>query len=948
MLFVGYGCSRSYEVDKYPGSKEDVYFLDDGKFYDEAVIFGNDNLQPYPCSDNGRWSAEGHVQRFSLDVARPIDVLCSGVASPLMWRQSEVVAGFNVQSQTVVEIRIFLCFLERKAAATEQASSSSPAGGRRGFQNRRKFDSTTAPNAFLPIRHRNHPATPPPQPPPALLAPTPFPMAAPPRPRRSWAGLPAAPLLNILRRIPCPEDRHRAFVAFRSRRAAAADLTPRKLPWLLLPTPNPDGSPRAGGCALSGCGVHHHVTFAPRGARFFGTHDGGWLFVHFRQRRSHQLANLRTGRVRELPAVLLPRTDDQVIHDMVILAAALSCWPDYAGCVAVAIVTASAPGALAAAPPRRRCVAFWRMGWPRAYEIAPPGAVAALDAEDVAYHDRAFHLLLTQGDHIEIRECATDSYQQKRIRIKLKSQFATAFSSSSTSPISAAATPQPHPSLRPRPAPTPSRDAMAAPPPPPPPLESLPDDILHLILTRIPCSMYRGLISRVRCAWRDLVRHHRAPPPLPWLLPDGSTRVACLLGGHSVHHYLTIIPPGARLFGSHDGAWIFIHCCDREQPRGNHALNVVPGTSSASRTVSWAEGNAITWSFSSPRSHPCRMTRAASRRHRRRTLPVGPSPGVAALLSGARGGSWHASLCHLSTTSKPRTSSTVYHDGAFHMLSKLDYHIRVCKPTVDCLSLNWETRRFQFQPCGASTSSLSAPATWPRRVPRGAALGPEVYDGTWGARVFSSADGARVVLGMVPCAGMPEIRVFVFFRYYSSSAKRENQRRALILSDMLWVREQREALDMGPASMVEDVVYHGDAFHFLTDDDNICVATPVQDQDGSLDVQRDARLFHPGGHGYEQFVHARFLVMSPGELLMVVKFKPHPKEPWTSAFKVFLATERQKSDGDTMFPVAEYPWSWSELDMHAGWPDAVRGARLLQMLRGEVVPGLEGRHLLLG
>ncbi|PUZ44231.1 hypothetical protein GQ55_8G073300 [Panicum hallii var. hallii] len=33
---------------------------------------------------------------------------------------------------------------------------------------------------------------------------------------------------------------------------------------------------------------------------------------------------------------------------------------------------------------------------------------------------------------------------------------------------------------------------------------------------------------------------------------------------------------------------------------------------------------------------------------------------------------------------------------------------------------------------------------------------------------------------------------------------------------------------------------------------------------------------------------------------------------------------------------------------HAGWPDAVRGARLLQILRGAPVPGLQGRYLLLG
>ncbi|RLM58107.1 uncharacterized protein C2845_PM18G03870 [Panicum miliaceum] len=52
----------SYKVDKYPGFKEGIYFLDDGKFYDDAVIFDNGNGNHYPCSDNGKWS-EGQIQR---------------------------------------------------------------------------------------------------------------------------------------------------------------------------------------------------------------------------------------------------------------------------------------------------------------------------------------------------------------------------------------------------------------------------------------------------------------------------------------------------------------------------------------------------------------------------------------------------------------------------------------------------------------------------------------------------------------------------------------------------------------------------------------------------------------------------------------------------------------------------------------------------------------------
>jgi hypothetical protein len=78
ILFVGYGCSRSYQADAYPGFKPGIYFLDDGMFY-EVPYFGGANTRPYPCTDNGMWS-EGRSQRCfptpnSSDYSPPVWLL---------------------------------------------------------------------------------------------------------------------------------------------------------------------------------------------------------------------------------------------------------------------------------------------------------------------------------------------------------------------------------------------------------------------------------------------------------------------------------------------------------------------------------------------------------------------------------------------------------------------------------------------------------------------------------------------------------------------------------------------------------------------------------------------------------------------------------------------------------------------------------------------------------
>jgi hypothetical protein len=103
---------------------------------------------------------------------------------------------------------------------------------------------------------------------------------------------------------------------------------------------------------------------------------------------------------------------------------------------------------------------------------------------------------------------------------------------------------------------------------------------------------------------------------------------------------------------------------------------------------------------------------------------------------------------------------------------------------------------------------------------------------------------------------------------------------------------QSVGFEVGLGADVEDVVYHRRAFHLITRGGHIVVSKPTVLHNGDLGADQAWRFFLPSGRSDDQFVRARYLVVSRGELLMVVRFTPQPNQP-TSEFKVFRVIEPQ-------------------------------------------------------
>uniref|UniRef100_A0A0E0L3Y1 KIB1-4 beta-propeller domain-containing protein n=1 Tax=Oryza punctata TaxID=4537 RepID=A0A0E0L3Y1_ORYPU len=88
ILFVARGCSRSYDAGDYQGLgfSAGVYFLDDGRIYNEFTMFlDDDTARSYPCRESGKWlpAPGGGGGGQLLAGASPVELLTAGLASPL-------------------------------------------------------------------------------------------------------------------------------------------------------------------------------------------------------------------------------------------------------------------------------------------------------------------------------------------------------------------------------------------------------------------------------------------------------------------------------------------------------------------------------------------------------------------------------------------------------------------------------------------------------------------------------------------------------------------------------------------------------------------------------------------------------------------------------------------------------------------------------------------------
>ncbi|KAM3310687.1 hypothetical protein ACQJBY_031389 [Aegilops geniculata] len=233
---------------------------------------------------------------------------------------------------------------------------------------------------------------------------------------RPWKDLPADLLVEIARCLPCLVDHvYMSSVCHDWWVALPKPLHLHKLPWLPLPNPTttPLSLPPAPGsmrkvsfyCILDNGSTHNlRIGHDVGGARFFGSYDGGWIFLALSQTNRHTLVNLHTNQHFLLPDSISLGFVGRYVQNpisMVILSATLSSSPrTNTECFGAAIVDLNF---LPHTSPRTQ-LAFWRMDGANHHRPVAMGFIGnCLDPwsrfEDVIHHKGAFHFL-TDTKHV--------------------------------------------------------------------------------------------------------------------------------------------------------------------------------------------------------------------------------------------------------------------------------------------------------------------------------------------------------------------------------------------------------------------------------------------------------------------------------------------------------------------------------------------------------------------
>uniref|UniRef100_A0A0E0BRY0 KIB1-4 beta-propeller domain-containing protein n=1 Tax=Oryza glumipatula TaxID=40148 RepID=A0A0E0BRY0_9ORYZ len=230
--------------------------------------------------------------------------------------------------------------------------------------------------------------------------PHPAPMADGGEPPPPWADLPIHIVRGIASRLLCKIDRRFGEGVCRSWREAFLQVGPPPPPLPLLVVAN--AGEHAFHCVPSNWRTHPIPIPMPRFAhhRYFGSYDGGWLFLSISQSSRHGLHNINKNvnskRFRfSLPDQRLYQirpTTAEADKFIVIVAATLSCQPTEPGCVAAGIID------LHSFPDHPRYIAFWKIG----DKSIPAMNQEPEVVEDLLYsgHGAGAFLFLTNGEHI--------------------------------------------------------------------------------------------------------------------------------------------------------------------------------------------------------------------------------------------------------------------------------------------------------------------------------------------------------------------------------------------------------------------------------------------------------------------------------------------------------------------------------------------------------------------